>query len=622
MNRNKLRNSFRGVVLSTSLVGSSIVGTSIAEASTASTKYSSKFNMSYLFFGSSYTSQVKATNGSLNVVAPDYFEISKDGNLVVTSKYNQSFIDEMHREGLKVVPYISNNWNRTTGRLGLANRVQLVKQITDKINQYHLDGIDVDIEGLTEVDRGNFTDFIKLLNNQIPDKEVSVAVAANPGAWTNGWQGMYDYKTLSLNSDYLMIMAYDENWDGDLSNGPVAGLPWVEKSIQYALNQGISSNKLVLGIPFFGRVWKMDGPTTKGINVNGTGVSHILIDNIIQMYDGIVEFDEIQQTPKVTFTIKSTDPTSTVGGIELTAGSYTLWYDNQQSITKKIELVNKYSLKGTGSWSLNQEDPRVWDYFRNVLDQLPLTNSQVNQETSDTTVPNTNQANESIYKVVSGDSLSKIAKQYNITVQELKNANHLTTDVIKISQLLVIPNTDTTFSTTPVKPVEPVKPETPAQTPTPKKPESPTKTPSSAQKPAPTKTITKTITKTSKYKVVRGDSLSKIAKKYKITTSQIMKDNKLKSSRILIGQILKINTKTTIKTMFKVPVSTAKITSVAKPVIKSTSTGVKTTNYKVVRGDSLSKIAKKYKVTITQIKKINGLKSDIIRIGQILSIPK
>lgn len=608
MNKSRLRNSFVGIALSATMLSTSFIGNASAEASTNS----SKFNMSYLFFGtkSSYFNQVAATKGSLNAVAPNYFEISTNGNLILTSKFDPTFIDEMHRQGLKVIPYLSNNWDRTIGRAGLANRQQLIKQLVDKINQYNLDGVDIDIEGLTEADRTNFTDFVTKLNKQIPDKEVSIAVAANPNSWTKGWQGMYDYNALSLNSDYLMIMAYDENWDGDTSNGPVAGLPWVEKSIQYALNQGVASDKIVLGIPFYGRIWKTDGPTSNGTKVNGTGVSHKLINDIIQAYNGKVDYDTTEQCPKVTFTIKATDPTTKVGGVELTAGNYILWYDNQESITKKIQLVSKYNLKGTGSWSLNQEDTAMWNYFRNVLDQSPGASPNGNQETTD-------QPQTSItYQVVSGDTLTKIAKQYNITVQELKTANNLTSDVIKVGQVLVIPVTSEPIQMIPSKPGNPSDPEknqTPPKTQTPVKPVPPKTI---------TKTITKTVKKTVKYKVVRGDSLSKIANKYKITVSAIMKDNKLKSSKLRIGQILTIHYKTTIKTTVKVPAPTTKSSTNAKPIIKTTDVTPKTIKYKVVRGDSLSKIAMKYKVSITQIKKTNHLKSNTLRIGQLLSIVK
>jgi LysM repeat protein len=53
-----------------------------------------------------------------------------------------------------------------------------------------------------------------------------------------------------------------------------------------------------------------------------------------------------------------------------------------------------------------------------------------------------------------------------------------------------------------------------------------------------------------------------------------------------------------------------------KPVVKS-----RQRKYKVKSGDTLSEIAQKYHTSVSKIKKANGLRSDMIRIGQVLKIP-
>jgi hypothetical protein len=52
-----------------------------------------------------------------------------------------------------------------------------------------------------------------------------------------------------------------------------------------------------------------------------------------------------------------------VFGQTLPNGNYTLWYENERSIKAKLELVQKYQLKGTGSWSLNQASADTWSYY-------------------------------------------------------------------------------------------------------------------------------------------------------------------------------------------------------------------------------------------------------------------
>ncbi|MCX7568983.1 glycosyl hydrolase family 18 protein [Tumebacillus sp. DT12] len=338
-----------------------------------------KFNMSYLYFGktSSYVGQVDRTKGSLNVVSPNYFDLNEDGSLKITWKLERSFIDEMHKRGIKVVPYVTSHWKLDIGRNAMANRDKLSTEIANAVNQYNLDGINVDIEGMTETERDAHTDFVRLLREKMPGKEVSVAVAANPNGWTKGWHGSYDYGKLAQYADYLMVMAYDEAWAGDPTAGPVASIGFVERSIQYALKQGVPNSKIVLGLPFYGRLWKSDG------TFKGAGVSNVRVPTVLNKYGANVVFDGATQSPKATFTVKESDEKLTVGYNTLTAGNYELWWEDERSLKAKLRLVQKYDLKGAGSWSLDQEEASMWNYFSLWLNGLYFTDAQTHWANSE-----------------------------------------------------------------------------------------------------------------------------------------------------------------------------------------------------------------------------------------------
>ncbi|WP_164489531.1 LysM peptidoglycan-binding domain-containing protein [Rummeliibacillus sp. TYF005] len=179
------------------------------------------------------------------------------------------------------------------------------------------------------------------------------------------------------------------------------------------------------------------------------------------------------------------------------------------------------------------------------------------------------------YKVKAGDYLAKIAAQHNITLSSLMKANGLKNDKIYVGQTLKIPG-------------------------------------SSTVKVASTKTVkessssTKNI-KTTTYKVKAGDYLAKIATKYKVTIEAIEKTNKIKNKIIYVGQTLTIPVKGT---------SSTTSNSTQKKATASTSTSKHT----VVAGDTLSTIANKYGVTVTQLKSWNGLTSNLIRVGQVLAV--
>ena len=96
------------------------------------------------------------------------------------------------------------------------------------------------------------------------------------------------------------------------------------------------------------------------------------------------------------------------------------------------------------------------------------------------------------------------------------------------------------------------------------------------------------------YVVVSGDTLYSIAKKFNTTVDEIKNLNNLSSNTLSIGQVLKI---------------------------PSGTTGSGTTTYTVVSGDTLYSIARKFNTTVNEIKNLNNLSSNTLRIGQILKIP-
>lgn len=316
-----------------------------------------RYAMSYVYFGTpaQQINNVLQSGDTLSVISPSYFDINSDGSLKLNN-VSAEFVTAMHNNGIRVVPFLSNHWDRAGGVNALNNIEQLVEDIAAAVEQYGLDGVNVDIENVTHTHRDQYTQLIRRLRQRLPaDKEVSVAVAANPKGWNTGWHGSYDYAALGEVADHLFIMAYDEHYQGGEA-GPVASIDFVEQSIQYAL-QFVPAEKVVLGIPFFGRVWNTSG------SVNGDGISINRALELIERYGGRISYDRDARSPKAEFTIRAGDPSFTLNGRTLPVGDYVLWYEDSDSIKEKLSLVGKYGLKGAGNWSAGQETRDVWDYY-------------------------------------------------------------------------------------------------------------------------------------------------------------------------------------------------------------------------------------------------------------------
>lgn len=205
---------------------------------------------------------------------------------------------------------------------------------------------------------------------------------------------------------------------------------------------------------------------------------------------------------------------------------------------------------GDSLWSIAQKYNMTVNELK-ALNGLTSNNLQVGQVlnvgTTSNNMPNTGNT----YTVKSGDSLWSIAQKYNTTVNELKSLNNLTSNDLTIGQVLKVP-TGTTSN------------------------------------------------EANTYMVKSGDSLWSIANKYGTTVANLRSLNNLTSDNLQVGQVLRVPS------------------SEAGNNTGGTGSG---TTYTVKSGDSLWNIANKYGTSVNAIKNLNGLTGDALSIGQVLLIP-
>src|SRR5690625_4316691 len=192
----------------------------------------------------------------------------------------------------------------------------------------------------------------------------------------------------------------------------------------------------------------------------------------------------------------------------------------------------------------------------------------------------TDQVDAATYKVQSGDSLWNIALKHETTVSHLKALNNLTSDIIFPNQILKTKSVENKPSNT----------ETNA---------------SSSQ--------TNGTKGTSTYTVQRGDTLSGIAFKHNISLANLIKWNNLDTTLIYPGNVFYVS-----EPKSENDSSNSNTNRPSKDQEQTTNESAK--QYTVKAGDTLSGIAKSYKTTVANLKKWNGLNSDLILIGQKLKV--
>lgn len=200
---------------------------------------------------------------------------------------------------------------------------------------------------------------------------------------------------------------------------------------------------------------------------------------------------------------------------------------------------------------------------------------------------NVEAANTTTYTVQSGDSLGLIAMKYNTTTTKIQKLNNLTSDLIYVNQKLKVPSTKSAT----------------------------TKTTTTAKKATTNKTETKT------YTVQSGDSLGLIAVKHNMSITELKKLNNLSSDFIYVSQKLKVSkADVTKKTTASKKPAAQKTTATKKTTTTTKKETSNTTTYTVASGDSLGAIAVKTNMSISSLKALNNLNSDLIFVGQKLKV--
>lgn len=251
-------------------------------------------------------------------------------------------------------------------------RSNFVKSATETVLKYGFNGFDVDweypnardsVNGRTDID--NFTQVLKELKESFSKYGLmlTAAVGAAPSAAAN----YYDIAGISKYLDYVGLMAYDFNGAWDTSTGHNAPLYrgtgdenisdnmllTVDASVRYWLDHGCPPEKLLVGMPFYGRTFTLANAAVTSVRAPASGAGPA---GPITSQSGMLGYNEICAKFKAEKWDMHYDPLAKVP--YAVQGSNWLSYDDPDSIQTKIDYGKQFGIGGVIVWSIETDDFR------------------------------------------------------------------------------------------------------------------------------------------------------------------------------------------------------------------------------------------------------------------------
>ena len=292
-----------------------------------------------------YLEQLEAAPG-LTVTSPRWWSIDRNGLLV--GQTDPAFVEAAHELGVQVWPYLVNGFEpaRTRRLLGDSrNRRLVAAQVSGQAQLAGVDGVNVDFEAFSFIDRDNFTAFIEELAGFVHawGGIVSVDITARTRSFATLAESrgnLYDRRALAETADYLALMAYDQHTRVNPA-GPTASEDWAEGAMHWLLRH-VDAHQVLLGVPFYARIWNPEEPAKPQTATIGT-------------------VEELAEANPRTF-----DPAFDLDRVDLEDGRF-FWAEDYDNLRDRLAFAREVGAAGTAAWRLGFDTPEVWEIYEESL---------------------------------------------------------------------------------------------------------------------------------------------------------------------------------------------------------------------------------------------------------------
>ena len=298
--------------------------------------------------GNDTLQSVTANTKGLNVISPTWFKLSdNEGNF--TSFASADYVEKAHGMGLEVWALVENIEYKDSIDMyqilsSTTTRRKLIDALVAEVQQYGIDGINVDFEQISMDCGEHYIEFIRELSVSCRKNGIVLSV---DNYVPTGYTDHYDRREQGIVADYVIIMGYDEHYAGSPEAGSVASINYVENGIADTVSQ-VPANKVINAIPFYTRIWE-----TTGSSISSQAVGMEMAEEYVAAHNIDVEWNE--------------ETCQNYG--EYTSGDtlYQVWLEDEESIRVKLNIMEKYGIGGVAAWRLGFEKPEIWDEIETYL---------------------------------------------------------------------------------------------------------------------------------------------------------------------------------------------------------------------------------------------------------------
>ena len=296
----------------------------------------------------------------LNVISPTWFYLNDDyGN--VYSLASRDYVDYCHQNGVEVWALVNNieNQNVNTGEVlaYTSRRENLINNLISAAIQYGFDGINVDLESISPESGEDYIQFIRELSLKCANNGLVLSV---DNYVPTDYTSFYDRAEQALFADYIVIMGYDEHHAQSEQAGSVASLGFVTDGVTNTLKE-VPADQIILGMPFYSRVWSLTPITDEGTTVDGSDSSANYETFNLSCYSaGMNEISNLIRANGAETVWLEEEGQNFVEYIN-NGVTYRIWIEDAASLEKKLQVMQANGLAGGAFWKLGLESSAVWD---------------------------------------------------------------------------------------------------------------------------------------------------------------------------------------------------------------------------------------------------------------------